>query len=101
MSAVPVPPTERGLRAVLARDPRGRHERRDVRGPGGWPMPERTRSEGHLMNEPHRVSADRWYHIIWWWIGGVHDGPYYMSLCARCGCRGEAHFDWRGCWRFK
>ena len=24
-----------------------------------------------------------------------------MNLCARCGRRGQAHFDWRGCWRFK
>ena len=52
------------------------------------------------MSEPHKVSAHRWYHDLWWLIRGVQ-GENFRSICVRCGRTGTAHYSWRGCWRFK
>ena len=50
--------------------------------------------------EPHLVSLHRWYHSIWWRLRGV--GPRdFRAICKHCGRTGQAHWDWRGCWRCK
>jgi hypothetical protein len=52
------------------------------------------------MSEPHRITAHRWYHDLWWWVRGV--GSFdFRRLCSRCGRTGQAHYHWAGCLRFK
>ena len=47
------------------------------------------------------MNTYRWYFDLWWLIRGVYKTKHYRAVCDRCGRTGQAHFSWRGCWRFK